>query len=150
MNNIFLGQQDPLLAQYPQQPIYTYPQQIQSPQTQFQANNKNWVDELDNTLKSVPEDVIDKLSSNNQWIALNTELGIMIKEELMNLIRSRLINNPNVIENAKKQIELIHNIEKEAKEEERQNMNELNDYMRNYSHLTFDEYKKIKNKPNEN
>lgn len=24
-------------------------------------------------------------------------------------------------------------------------MSELNDYMKNYSHLTFDEYKKIKN-----
>ena len=31
----------------------------------------------------------------------------------------------------------------------RQNMYELNDYMQNYSHLTFDEYRKLKNGENE-
>ena len=34
---------------------------------------------------------------------------------------------------------------KPCKEEEKQNFNELNDYMKNYSHLTFDEYRKLKN-----
>ena len=68
----------------------------------------------------------------------------------MNIVKNRLLNNPDVIANAKEQLNLIHNAENKVKEEERKNINELNDYMKNYSHLTFDEYRKIKNEGNEN
>ena len=32
-----------------------------------------------------------------------------------------------------------------VRNEQNQNMNELNDYLKNYSHLTFDEYRRLKN-----
>lgn len=68
----------------------------------------------------------------------------MVQDELMNLVKGRLNSYPIVVDNVKKQINLIKSISSETKEEERQNMNELNDYMKNYSHMTFDDYKKIK------
>lgn len=63
----------------------------------------------------------------------------------MNLVKGKLNSYPIIVDNVKKQMNVIKNISAETKESERQNMSELNDYMKNYSHLTFDEYKKIKN-----
>ena len=64
----------------------------------------------------------------------------------MSLVKIKLNNIPNATENIKKQLEIIDNAEKQIKKLEKQNMAELNDYMQNYSNLTFDEYKKLKNK----
>ena len=52
--------------------------------------------------------------------------------------------NPTIVNNIKRQIELINNAKDNRDAVNRQNLNELNDYMKNYSHLTFDEYKKVK------
>ena len=146
MNNIFLNQ-DPILGQY-QQPSqqYIYPPQL-PPIPPIKPMEKNWIDELDNTLS--PE-VVEYLGKDEKWNELNTQLSGTIHEEIMNIVKNRLLNNPDVIANAKEQLNLIHNAENKVKEEERKNINELNDYMKNYSHLTFDEYRKIKNEGNEN
>ena len=42
-------------------------------------------------------------------------------------------------------MDIMKNTTQKVKEEEKQNFNDLNDYLKNYSHLTFDEYRKIKN-----
>jgi hypothetical protein len=42
--------------------------------------------------------------------------------------------------------EMIIMVNKEKTDEDRKNMVELNDYIKNYSDLTFDEYKRLKNK----
>jgi hypothetical protein len=70
----------------------------------------------------------------------------MIQGEIMGLVKLKLNNYPTVGDNVKKQIEIIEDTEKKIKKVEKQNMNELNDYIQNYSNLTFDEYKKLKNK----
>jgi hypothetical protein len=49
-----------------------------------------------------------------------------------------------IIENVKRQLTIIKDVTSKTKELERQSMSELSDYMKNYSHLTFDEYKRIK------
>jgi hypothetical protein len=53
-----------------------------------------------------------------------------------------------IIENVKRQLTIIKDVSNKTKEIERQSMSELSDYMKNYSHLTFDEYKKIKSGEN--
>lgn len=148
MNNIFLNQ-DPILGQY-QQPVPQYQYPPMPPIPPVRRSERNWIDELDIALKSLTPETIAKLSSNNEWNELNAQLSSIIRDELMSVIRARLVGNMDVNENARKQLSIIHDTECKLKDEERQNLNELNDYMKNYSHLTFDEYRKIKSDNNEN
>lgn len=137
MNNIFLNN-DPLLAQ--QTPQYV---------PQFMTNEammipKDWLGDLDRTLKNIEPSVLEQLNSNEEFIALHSTVQSTIQEELMNLVKNKLNMSSPIIENVKRQLTIIKDVTNKTKEVERQSMSELSDYMKNYSHLTFDEYKKIK------
>ena len=106
---------------------------------------KDWLGELDSITKGLTEDEINKLSQNVEYMRLSSELNQTIQNELMLLIKGNLNNRPDISDNIKKQIFLIKEIQEETNSEQRKNMAELNDYMKNYSHLTFNEYKNIKN-----
>lgn len=156
MNNIYLNQ-DPLLvhrtpdyANYSEMPMPNMTQLY----NQFnkdvpQSIVKDWIGELDDTIRGLEPSIVENLNSNKDFAELHTNLQGMIQDELMNLVKGRLNSYPGVIDNVKKQLNMIKSISSETKETERQNMNELNDYMKNYSHMTFDEYKKIKYGTNE-
>ena len=47
-------------------------------------------------------------------------------------------------------MEMIDEAKHAIDDEQRRNINELNDYVKNYSNITFDEYKRIKNGGNIN
>lgn len=161
MNNIFLNN-DPLLyntqqpnsSQTPQNinDIYQniYRQQMMNDiQQRAQMSQTDFIGDLDKKLKTLDNDVLTQLNDNQQFTELNSQLQSCVQQEIMNLVKFKLNTNQTIIDNIKKQQELIQQVEQNVKSEERQSMNELNDYMRNYSHLTFDEYKKIKSqKPN--
>ena len=137
MNNIFLNN-DPLLTQ--QTPQYV---------PQFMTNEsmmipKDWLGDLDRTLKNIEPSVLEQLNSNEEFIALHGTIQSTIQEELMNLVKNKLNMSSPIIENVKRQLTIIKDVANKTKEIERQSMSELSDYMKNYSHLTFDEYKKIK------
>lgn len=137
MNNIFLNN-DPLLTQ--QTPQYV---------PQFMTNEsmmipKDWLGDLDRTLKNIEPSVLEQLNSNEEFIALHSTIQSTIQEELMNLVKNKLNMSSPIIENVKRQLTIIKDVANKTKEIERQSMSELSDYMKNYSHLTFDEYKKIK------
>jgi conjugal transfer/entry exclusion protein len=137
MNNIFLNN-DPLLAQPPQQYV-----------PQFMTNEammipKDWLGELDRTLKNLEPSVLEQLNGNEEFVALHGTVQNTIQEELMNLVKNKLNLSSPIIENVKRQLTIIKDVSNKTKEIERQSMSELSDYMKNYSHLTFDEYKKIK------
>lgn len=137
MNNIFLNN-DPLLAQPTQQYV-----------PQFMTNEammipKDWLGELDRTLKNLEPSVLEQLNVNEEFVALHGTVQNTIQEELMNLVKNKLNLSSPIIENVKRQLTIIKDVSNKTKEIERQSMSELSDYMKNYSHLTFDEYKKIK------
>lgn len=144
-NNIFLGNNDPLLygksaqVEYPQYPVEFYRQQMMQPPI------KDYISDLDQELKSLDPMIVEQLNQTPNFVQLNTQFQQIVQEEMLGLIRNKLNSNPLVVDNIKKQIDTIREISNSTKERERQNMYELNDYMQNYSHLTFDEYKRLKN-----
>lgn len=167
--NIFYHNEDPLLYQRPNSPIFQEGQPINPSQmTDVYANlykqqllkdmqqqnsipqQKDWIGELDKVMKNLDTSTADMLNSNQEFVALNGQLQGMIQSEIMSLVKIKLNNVSNVTENVKKQLEIIDDTERQIKKVEKQNMAELNDYMQNYSNLTFDEYKKLKNKDNNN
>lgn len=145
MNNIFLNQ-DPLLYNNNQKqesilPPYEY---YRIYQQQQQGGYHDWVNELNHKIKSLEPSVINELNNNSVYVGLASDLNIVVQNELTNLIKNNLNTNIEVIDNIKKQLNIINDVENKTKEAERQNLNELNDYMNNYSDITFNEYKKIK------
>lgn len=164
--NIFYHNEDPLLYQRSSQQFYqdgqpnTNPTQVNDMYANLykqqllkelhQQNNipqqKDWIGELDKTMKNLETSTVEQLNNNQEFLSLNTELQTMIQSEIMSLVKLKLNTQQNVVDNIKKQMDIIDNVNKEIKKVEKQNLNELNDYIQNYSNLTFDEYKKLKNK----
>jgi len=50
-----------------------------------------------------------------------------------------------MVGNINKQIQIINQLSEKIKDQDRKNMAQINDYLQNYSDMTFDEYKKLKN-----
>ena len=139
MNNFFVSQ-DPLLRQTPVQqmnPILY--QQIQ------QMSIKDNIGELDKLLKDLSPAVLNKISTNERFNKLNSEFQANVQQELLALVRAKLNANPSVVDNIKEQMEIIEGAKRAVESEKEESISEMNDYMKNYSHLTFDEYKKMKN-----
>ena len=163
--NIFYHNEDPLLYQRSQSSFFQDGQQVNPTQMNDmyahlykqqlikemqQQNNipqqKDWIGDLDKMMKNLDNTTAEQLNNNQEFVSLNNQLQSLIQGEIMSLVKMKLNNYPNVGENVKKQIDIIEETEKQIKKVEKQNMSELNDYIQNYSNLTFDEYKKLKNK----
>lgn len=160
MNN-FVFSQDPLLYQG------TYPRSInfdtdmkqniddaylkyRKMQEQYRAlenteiKPNDAVKELNDIITSLTPLMSEKLLKNEEYGVLNERLQGLVQRELIESIKWKINTNPKAINNIERQIEIINSVKKEAEEEERQNMNEINEYVKNYSNMTFDEYRKIK------
>ena len=153
MNNIFLPGNDPLLYSQSQY----YPQQFHDKMEQryneYIGRVKQVPDklsELDIKMKNLTPAMEDELKNNNEFIDLSNELQTAIQTEIMFLVKQQINNNPDLIKNIDKQISIIKNVETKVSDTERKNIAELNDYLKNYSNITFDEYKKLKSEAYEN
>lgn len=138
MNNFFLNQ-DPLLPkqQYETPTPIMFQQQI--------PTMKDSVGELDRTLKGLSQAVLNKLNENTHFNNLNSSFQASVQQELLTLVRNKLNMDSNVVNNINEQLKIIDEVKKNVEAEKEESLNEMNDYMKNYSHLTFDDYKKMKN-----
>lgn len=161
MNN-FVFSQDPLLFQsvLPKQSnVYqdgnelkqqydtiTAQYQAMQQKMQQQTPSKDYLGELDSLTRDIDQDVADKLSNDLEYNQINAELQYLIQEEMLKSVRWKINNNPTAVSKIEKLRELILLAKREKNDENNRNMMELNEYIKNYSDLTFDEYKKLKNK----
>ena len=154
MNN-YIFSQDPLLFQRTN-PIPMDDEQLRTQlehtihqyqmlQNQNPTNNKKDIlGEFDIKLKTLDENTLEILSNNDEYVELNNGLQQMIQEELIKSIRWKINSNQTAIQKINRMTDIITDVTKEVELEEKRNMSELNDYIKNYSNITFDEYKKIK------
>lgn len=158
MYNFGFGQ-DPLLFQnmVPKQNNYQegndLKQQYDAVITQYQAlqqkipqtPTKDHLGELDSITRDMDQDIIEKLSNDTDYTRINAELQYLIQEEMLRSVRWKINNNPDAVAKIDKMKEIINMAKKEKNDENNRNLMELNDYIKNYSDLTFDEYKRLKN-----
>lgn len=154
MNN-YIFSQDPLLFQRTN-PVPVDDEQLrvqlehaihqyQMLQNQNPTNNKKDIlGEFDSKLKALDENTLEILSNNDEYVELNNGLQQMIQEELIKSIRWKLNSNQAAIQKINRMSDIIADVTKEVELEEKRNMSELNDYIKHYSNITFDEYKKLK------
>ena len=162
MNN-FVFSQDPLLFQSVIPPYQTQvPEndmkrqfdatlaQYQNLQNQMQQNQtsqqRDYLGELDNLTKNVKPEVAERLTVDVEYLKLNAELQNMIQEEMLRNVKWKINTNHIAVNKMDRIREIIVSANKELDDENNRNMMELNDYIKNYSDLTFDEYNQLKNR----
>jgi exonuclease VII large subunit len=136
-------QLDNALAQYQQaqQNLLT-----KHPPQQPEKESKDYLGELDEMVRELDEEVMEKLHTNEEFIMLNAEIQQMIQTEIMKSVRWKINANPDAVSKIETLKKTIKTAQKEQQAEEKRNMMELNDYITNYSSMSFDDYKRIKNK----
>jgi hypothetical protein len=122
-----------------------YKHQMEMQQQNQKIFPKDWISELDNAMKELEPSATAILNEDIEFTTLNAQLQALIQSEIMGLVKVNINTNQNAVENIKRQMTIIQNATNKVKSEEKQNMSDLNDYIKNYSHLTFDEYKNLKN-----
>lgn len=118
MNNFYINQDQSLFQQY------------QNLTTDFYAL-------LQKEMEGLSEVEIAELSKFQPYVEANNKLGILVQTELLNLVRRQINAQPEVIKNV---IESV----KEYKKERDKEMNDFQDYIKNYSDITYKEYKELK------
>lgn len=157
MNN-FVFSQDPILYNstippYQQDPgeikkqldvVMAQYQQLQQSKAEPAPHGIDYLGELDSILMNLDENDLQILNQDPEFIELNTNIQHIIQTEMVNSIKWKINSNPEISTKVGRLKTIITNVKKEREVEERRNMNELNDYIQNYSDMTFNEYKKIK------
>ena len=118
MNNFYINQDQSLFQQY------------QNLTTDFYAL-------LQKEMEGLSEVEIAELSKFQPYVEANNKLGILVQAELLNLVKRQINAQPEVIKNV---IESV----KQYKKERNKEMNDFQDYIKNYSDITYKEYKELK------
>jgi hypothetical protein len=117
----------------------------QPPQPQSQPQvEKDYLGEVDKMVSELDEDIALVLSADAEYLKLQDDLQKMIQEEMMRSIRWKINSNSKAISKMDRLKELIIAAKKNKSDEDRRIMADINDYVKNYSDLTFEEYKQLK------
>lgn len=157
MNNFVFGS-DPLLYSntMPRQEYISEPdikrqldaltqqyQQLQQSKS-VETTQRDWLGEFDKELKELEPEIIEKISENQEFTQLNALVQQDIQSEIMSTIKWRLNGNSSVTQRIKRLMEIISYYKQNKVNEDKKNISELTDYIQNYSDMTFNEYKKMK------
>lgn len=158
MNNFVFGS-DPLLysTTIPRQDYMSEPdikrqldsvmqqyQQLQQSKQSETPSQKDWIGEFDNILKELDPSVAESIANDQEFAQLNAAIQQDIQAEIMSTIKWRLNNKSDVTQRIKRAIDIVTYYQQNKVNEDKKNISELNDYIQNYSDMTFNEYKKMK------
>lgn len=164
MNN-FVFSQDPLLFSSTMPPMNAYSQndvdikkqldnvvnlynqhlnQMQTPP--HTPPQHDYIGELDEILRNLDPVILDNLNKNDEFVSLNTKIQQTIQAEIINNIKDKLNNDNDMINMVSRTKDIITEIKNIQEQEDRKSLSELNDYITNYSDMTFNEYKALKQK----
>jgi hypothetical protein len=116
---------------------------IQSPQ-KTKESTPDYIGELDDMVKGLDEEVSLSLSADIEYLHLNEDLQRMMQEEMIRSVKWKINSNPTAVTKMERLKELIISAKKNKEDEDKKVMSDINDYIKNYSDLTFDEYKQLK------
>lgn len=161
MNN-FVFSQDPLLysvgqsSQYTPQNDMDIKRQLDTVLAQYQAlqqkqtptppsqQTEDHLGILDEMVRTSDPAIVEALNSNQEFVQINGWIQQMIQSELMKSVKHALNTNPEVISKINRAKDIIREVKVIQETEDRRSLNELNDYITNYSDMTFNEYKQLK------
>lgn len=112
-------------------------QDNQSLYSQFINSTTDTVEKLTKELQSLSINEMTELTQYQPYIEANNQLNNLVQVELLNLIKRQLNANPDVIN---KVIESIKSFKKEKNKE----IEDFQEYIKNYSDITYKEFKELK------
>lgn len=112
-------------------------QDNQSLYSQFINSTTDTVEKLTKELQSLSINEMNELATYQPYIEANNQLNNLVQLELINLIKRQLNANPDVIKSV---IESI----KSFKNEKNKELNDFQEYIKNYSDITYKEFKELK------
>lgn len=159
MNN-FVFSQDPLLysttlPQY-QQTDMDIKKQLDTVMAQYQALQQqkppqtpdyqveDYIGSLDSLVRGLDPVIAESLGADQEFIQLNAWIQQAIQSEIMKGVKAKLNSNPEVVAKVQRAKEIINELKIMRDNEDRKSLIELNDYVQNYSDMTFKEYKQLK------
>lgn len=116
----------------------------QSPPAQQKVQQKDYLGEIDDIVRGLDSDTILMLNADVEYVKINDDLQKMMQEEMMRSVKWKINSNPEAVTKMERMKELIQNVKKAKDEENRKVMADINEYITQYSDLTFDEYKQLK------
>lgn len=116
----------------------------QKPPTPPEPPVEDHLGSLDELIKSTDSSLLEILNSNQEFIQLNAWIQQAIQTEIMKSVKVKLNSNPEVVSKISRTKEIIRDIKVAQENEDRKSLSELNDYITNYSDMTFNEYKQFK------
>ena len=95
-------------------------------------------------MRDLDEDILLVLNGDVEYLKINEDLQKMIQDEMMRSVKIKINSNPDAITKMERLKLLISTAKKQKSDEERKILADMNDYVKNYSDLTFEEYKQLK------
>lgn len=100
-------------------------------------NNYDNYSNIERELQTLTDSDIAELSHFQPYIEANNKLSMLIQAELLSLVKTKINSNPEVINNVVESIKLF-------KKEKNKELDDFQDYIKNFSDLTYKEYKQLK------
>ena len=94
--------------------------------------------QLEKELQSMSDSDVAGLSNFKPYNEANNALAILVQGELLKLVRSEINKKPELINNVISAI-------KQFKSLKQKEQDDFQDYIKNYSDITYKEYKELKN-----
>ena len=118
MNNFYINQDQSLFQQYQNLTIDHY-------------------SILQKELQTLSENETNELSNFKPYIEANAKLSMLVQSELLNLVKRQINNNPDIVNSVIESVKMFKN-------EKSKEMNDFQDYIKNFSDITYKEYKQLK------
>ena len=121
------------LAQYKQQMVQQ-PQQSQTPV---------W-DEIDSIIQSMTEKEYQIVSTNDEWIESNNRVLALIQSAQLQMLRPIIEQSKEGKDALDNHLTITKRVKKSASMEVDSELNDFQEYKSKYSHMSYDEYQKMK------
>lgn len=121
------------LAQYKQQMV----QQSQQSQTPV------W-DEIDSIIQSMTEKEYQIVSTNDEWIDSNNRILALIQSAQLQMLRPIIEQSKEGKDALDNHLTITKRVKKSASMEVDSELNDFQEYKSKYSHMSYDEYQKMK------
>lgn len=110
----------------------------QSIYNQFIGKNIDHYSKIENELSTMGDDDIQELLQYDPYVIANNALSLIIQGEMLRMVRLQVNQHYEEINN------VVIAIQQFKKNKDKENR-EFQDYIKNYSHLSYNEYLKLKN-----
>lgn len=147
MNNIFLGN-DPLLTN--KDYISRLEQELSQQKSLYNKMNEqyaptDWYGKMEEEFSKLSPQEQMEINNDGEYINAMGVLNAIIATETINMIRNTLNTSERSVGALKSVTEAIYKYKNRKAEENNKAMSEFQEYMQNYSNMTFAEYKQMKN-----